>query len=59
MSNDAMITVRLAQEEVAALDKHTQRGLSRAQITRLLIQDFLSRSEKEQKDMLIKLLFGK
>lgn len=59
MSNDAMITVRLAQEEITALDKHTQRGLSRAQITRLLIQDFLSKSEKEQKEMLIKLLFEK
>jgi hypothetical protein len=58
MSNDAMITVRLAQEEVAALDKHTQRGLSRAQITRLLIQDFLSKSDMDQKEMLIKLLFG-
>ena len=59
MSVDAMISVRLSQEEIASLDKHTQRGLSRAQITRLLIQDFLSKSEKEQKDVLIRLLFAK
>ena len=59
MTNDAMITVRLSQEEITSLDKHTQRGLSRAQITRLLIQDFLSKSEKEQKDVLIRLLFAK
>ena len=59
MSNDALVTVRVTQEELAALDKHTQRGLSRAQITRLLIQDFISKTEKEQKAMLIRVLFEK
>ena len=59
MSNEGMIAVRLSHDELASLDKHTQRGLSRAQITRLLIQDFLSKSEKEQKDVLIRLLFAK
>jgi len=59
MSDDVMISVRLDREEIASLDKHTQRGLSRAQITRLLIQDFLSKTEKAQKEMLIRLLFDK
>jgi len=59
MSDDVMISLRLDRKEIAALDKHTQRGLSRAQIARLLIQDFLSKTEKEQKAMLIRMLFEK
>jgi hypothetical protein len=59
MSNEGMIAVRLSHEEIAALDRHTKTGLSRAQISRLLIQEFLSKPEKEQKDVLIRMLFAK
>jgi metal-responsive CopG/Arc/MetJ family transcriptional regulator len=59
MGNDGMIAVRLVQEELDALDKHTQGGLSRAQIVRLLIQDFLEKTEEQQREFLIRRLFGK
>lgn len=59
MSKDTLVAVRLIQEEVAVLDKHTKGQLSRAAILRLLVQDFLEKSEKEQREFLVKRLFGK
>ena len=57
MSNDGMIAVRLTKQEIEALDKHSQGQLSRAQIVRILIQDFLARPEEEQRELRIKRLF--
>ena len=58
MGNEAMVAVRLSSEEVSALDKHTKGQLSRAGIVRLLIQDFLEKSEEEQRQFLVERLFG-
>ena len=57
MNKDATVGLRLTQEELKQLDVHSQGQLSRAQIIRLLIQDFLQMSEEEQRQFLVKRLF--
>lgn len=56
---EALVAVRLTEEELERLDKHTQGQLSRAMLLRILVQDFIGKSEKEQRDFLIKRMFGK
>ena len=56
--NEALVGVRLPQDEVEKLDRLTQGRLSRSQIVRLLVEDFLDKPEKEQRDFLVKRLFG-
>ena len=56
MKKGPMVGVRLTQEELDKLDVHTKQ-LSRAQVIRILIQDFLQKPEKEQRDFLFKRLF--
>lgn len=56
---EALVAVRLTEDELEQLDKHTQGQLSRAMILRILVQDFIARSEKEQREFLIKRVFGK
>lgn len=58
MGKESMIAVRLSREEIEKLDRHTKQ-LSRSQIVRILIQDFLDRSEKEQREFLVQRLFAK
>ena len=58
MSDDGIVTVRLPKTEIAVLDKHTKGQLSRAGILRILVQDFLEKSEKEQREFLTKRMFG-
>jgi hypothetical protein len=57
MKKDAMVGVRLSGEEVEKLDVHCQGQLSRAQVIRVVIQDFLVKNEKEQRAFLVKRLF--
>ena len=57
-TGDAMIGVRLTPQELDILDKHTKGQLSRAQIVRMLIQDFIGKPEKEQRQFLTERLFG-
>lgn len=61
MKKESIVGVRLTNEELALLDQHTQGGLSRSQIVHVLIKEFLSRPDKEQRELLIKwlLLSGK
>ena len=59
MSNEGMVAVRLNRQELEGLDRHTQGQLNRAQIVRILIQDFLTKSEEEQREFLVNRLFGK
>ena len=56
---EGVIAVRLPQEEIDKLDTHTQGQLTRSQIIRILIQDFIARPEKEQREFLVKRMFGK
>ena len=56
---DAFVGLRLSTEELQQLDLHAQGQLSRSQIVRAAIQDFLDRPEKEQRKILFKRLFDK
>ena len=55
---EVVVTVRLAQTEVDALDGLTVGQFSRSQIMRIVLQDFLKRSEKEQRKFLTSKAFG-
>ena len=50
---EVVVTVRLPQKEVDALDQLTVGQFSRSQVMRIVLQDFLKRSEKEQRKFLI------
>jgi len=56
-SKDGVVTVRLVQAEVEKLDRVAGGKLSRSQIIRLIVQDFIEKSDEEQKEFLIKSLF--
>ena len=58
MGKEAVVTVRLTKEEISQIDVHAKGQLSRSQIVRLLIQDFLGKSEQQQRDFLVGRLFG-
>jgi len=55
---EAFIGLRLSREEVKKLDRHAQGQLSRSQIVRILIQEFLDKPEVDQREILFKRLFG-
>lgn len=60
MAKESVVTVRLTQDEIRQLDIHTQGQITRSQIVRTLIQDFLKKSTADQRDFLIqKLLWPK
>ena len=59
MKKEAMVGLRLTQDELKRLDIHCQGSLSRAEVIRILIQDFLEKPVKEQREFLVKRLFGK
>ena len=56
MNKEAMVGVRLTGEELERLDRHTKQ-LSRSQILRILVQEFLAKSEREQRKLLVDHLF--
>ena len=56
MNKEAMVGVRLTSEELERLDRHTKQ-LSRSQILRILVQEFLAKSEREQRKLLVDHLF--
>lgn len=58
MAKDYMVTVRLTENELNGLDEHTQGPLTRSQIIRILLQDFLEKSSDEQQQLLVNKLFG-
>ena len=58
MKNNNVVTVRLSENEINSLDAHTKGQLNRSQIVRMIIQNFLEKSEDEQRHFLIKKLFG-
>ena len=45
-------TVRLSQTEVEVLDQLTVGQFSRSQVMRIVLQDFLQKSEREQRKFL-------
>ena len=55
---EVVVTVRLSQAEVEALDRLTIGQYSRSQVMRIVLQDFLTRSEKEQREFLTSRAFG-
>ena len=58
MKKEAMVGLRLTPDELQQLDVHCQGSLSRAEVIRILIQDFLEKPEKEQRQFLVKRVFG-
>lgn len=56
---EALLGVRMPEEELEKLDKIAQGELSRAMIVRILLRDFLEKPEKEQREFLMRRLFGK
>jgi hypothetical protein len=57
MGKEAIVAVRLADEEIAKIDRHTEGELSRSQIVRILIQDFLEKTDEDQRQFLVARLF--
>jgi len=55
---EVVVTVRLTQDEVDALDRLTVGQFSRSQVVRIVLLDLLKRSEREQKAFLTKRAFG-
>ncbi|MFA6109434.1 MAG: hypothetical protein WDA75_11755 [Candidatus Latescibacterota bacterium] len=58
MANEGMVAVRLSADELVGLDRHTKGQLTRAAIVRILVQDFLAKSDAEQREYLVGRLFG-
>ena len=52
-----MVGLRLSDEELAALDKHTSEHLSKAAVARIIIQVFLEQDEDERAVLLSERLF--
>jgi len=56
---EAVVTVRVTTAELDQLDGITKGQLSRSQVVRLLIQDYLEKPEGEQQGFLVRRLFGR
>lgn len=56
---DALVGVRMPKSKLKKLDKLRQGQLSRSQVVRIMIEDFLERPEEEQREILFRRLFGK
>ena len=54
---ETVVTVRLSQDEVDALDLLTVGQFSRSQVMRIVMQDFLAKNKREQKAFLTKRAF--
>ena len=55
---EVVVTVRLTQDEVDALDRLTVGQFSRSQVVRIVLLDLLGKSKREQKAFLTKRAFG-
>ena len=49
---EPIVTVRLPHADVEALDQLTVGQFSRSQVMRIVLQDFLQKSEREQRKFL-------
>ena len=58
MEKNHTITVRLNEDEISGLKELTKGPLTRSQIVRILLQDFLEKPKDEQQKFLVKKLFG-
>jgi metal-responsive CopG/Arc/MetJ family transcriptional regulator len=58
MVKNQTITVRLTEDEMSSLNDLTEGPLTRSQIIRILLQDFLEKTKDEQRKFLVKKLFG-
>ena len=58
MGKNFMVTVRLNEKEITDLNDLTNGELTRSQIIRILLQDFLEKPKNDQQKFLIKKLFG-
>lgn len=52
-----LCTVRLTQRQVAAIDRVAQGELSRSQVLRMLVDDFVRKPTKAQRDFVMQQLF--
>jgi hypothetical protein len=52
-----MVALRLTDEELEALDNLTDGQLGRATVLKVLVRDFLSKPEAEQREFLVRRLF--
>lgn len=52
-----LCTVRLTERQVAAVDRVARGELSRSQILRMLVEDFVRKPEKQQRDFVMQQLF--
>ena len=58
-SDHGLITLRLPQKLIDALDALTEGRLSRSQLMRVVIEEFLERDEAAQRELVVKGLFGR
>ena len=58
MGKNHTVTVRLTENEMSGLHALTKGHLTRSQIIRILLQDFLDKTKDEQQKFLVKKLFG-
>ena len=54
----ALCTVRLTQRQVNVLDRVVQGELSRSQVVRMLVEDFVRHTEAERRAFVTHQLFG-
>ena len=52
-----LCTVRLTERQVEAVDRVAKGELSRSQVVRMLVDDFVRKPEKAQKDFVMQQLF--
>ena len=57
-TKEITVFLRLTKDELTKLDRHGQGQLSRSQIVRAVLQDYLDRPEEEQREILFRRLFG-
>ena len=55
---ETIVTVRLPHADVEALDQLTVGQFSRSQVMRIVLQDFLQKSEREQRKFLTSKAFN-
>lgn len=58
-SESALVTLRIPQHVVDALDALTEGRLSRSQLVRAILEDFLTRDATEQQELIVRRLFGR
>ena len=58
MARTEVVAVRFAPEEVEALDDVAGQ-LSRGKCVQLIVQDFLGRTKKSQREAIVRMLFSK